>query len=223
VDRVSRGKVRASFASELLTDLPDELAALLNWFDTDTGQATLTKDVRAYAEELLAGLRSDQAIIPELHADAARIVALVLTHHIRNPEHCGAWLNLGFGLRRVAVSDSEAVKVLRLERALACFDRALALSRKHRPVAIRAWAGKALTFRQLERFDDAVRSALEALNLDPSDPNLWLLCSYCLTFASRHDEATGSVQRAYDAYVAAGRPEGLRHIFEDEPLVTKTH
>ena len=57
------------------------------------------------ADELLTGLRSDQAIIPELQADAARIVALVLTHHIRNP-HCGAWLNLGFGLRRLAISDS---------------------------------------------------------------------------------------------------------------------
>jgi tetratricopeptide (TPR) repeat protein len=201
-----------------LVDLPDELAALLNWFGTETGQATLTKDVRAYGEELLAGLRSDQAIIPELHADAARIVALVLTHHIRNPEHCGAWLNLGFGLRRVAISDSEAVKVLRLERALACFDRALALSREHRPVAIRAWAGKALALRQLERFDAAVQSAREALNLDPSDPNLWLLCSYCLTFAGRDDEATESVQGAYDAYVAAGRPEGLRNIFEDEAV-----
>ena len=223
MDRRSRGTIRPSFASELLADLPDELAALLDWFDTEADQATLATDVRAYADELLTGLRSDQAIIPELDADAARTVALVLTHHIRNPEHCGAWLNLGFGLRRVAISDSEAVRVLRLERALACFERALALSREHRPVAIRAWAGKALAFRQLERFDAAVQSAREALNLDPSDPNLWLLCSYCLTFASRHDEATESVRGAYDAYVAAGRPEGLRHIFEDEAVVRKMH
>jgi tetratricopeptide (TPR) repeat protein len=201
-----------------LADLPDELDALLDWFDGEADQATLAKDIRAYADGLLTGLRSDQAIIPELQTDAARIVALVLTHHLRNPGHCGAWLNLAFGLRRLAISDSEAVKALRLERGLACFDRAVALSREHRPVTIRAWAGKALAFRQLERFDDAVRSAREALNLDPSDPNLWLLCSYCLTFAGKHDEATESVQGAFDAYVAAGRPEGLRHIFEDEAL-----
>jgi tetratricopeptide (TPR) repeat protein len=223
VDSRSRGTVRWSTASELLADLPDELDALLDWFDTEADQATLATDVRAYADELLTGLRSDQAIIPELDADAARTVALVLTHHIRNPEHCGAWLNLGFGLRRLAISDSEAVKALRLERALACFDRALALSREHRPVAIRAWAGKALAFRQLERFDEAVRSAREALNLDPSDPNLWLLCSYCLTFAGKDDEATESVQGAFDTYVAAGRPEGLRNIFEDEAVVRTTH
>jgi tetratricopeptide (TPR) repeat protein len=201
-----------------LADLPDELAALLDRFDTEADRATLAKDVRAYAGELLTGLRSDQAIIPELHADAARIVAFVLAHLIRNPDHCGDWLNLGFGLRRLAISDSEAVKELRLERALACFDRALALSREHRPVAIRAWAGKALAFRQLERFDDAMWSAREALNLDPSDPNLWLLCSCCLTFAGKDDEASESVQGAFDAYVAAGRPEGLRHIFEEEVL-----
>jgi tetratricopeptide (TPR) repeat protein len=223
VDSRSRGTVRWSTASELLADLPDELDALLDWFDTEADQATLPKDVRAYADRLLTGLLSDQAIIPELQADAARILALVLTHHIRNPDHCGAWLNLGFGLRRLAISDADAVKALRLERAFACFDRALALSREHRPVAIRAWAGKALAFRQLERFDEAVRSAREALNLDPSDPNLWLLCSYCLTFAGRDDEATESVQGAYDAYVAAGRPEGLRNIFEDEAVVRKTH
>jgi tetratricopeptide (TPR) repeat protein len=206
-----------------LADLPDELDALLDWFDAEADQAALAKDVQAYADELLTGLRSDQAIIPEMRADAARIVALVLTHHLRNPEHCAAWLNLGFGLRRVAISDSDAVKALRLERALACFNRALALSREHRPVAIRAWAGKALAFRQLERFDEAVRSAREALNLDALDPNLWLLCSYCLTFAGSDREAGESVQGAYAAYVAAGRPEGLRHIFEDEALVTKTH
>ena len=218
MDRRSRGTVRASTASEFLADLPDELEALLDWFDTEADQVTLAKDVREFAGGLLTGLQSDQAIIPELQADAARALALVLTHHVRNPGHCGAWLNLGFGLRRLAISDSEAVKALRLERALACFDRAVALSRAHRPVAIRAWAGKALAFRQLERFDDAVRSAREALNLDPSDPNLWLLCSYCLTFAGKDDEATESVQGAFDAYVAAGRPEGLRHIFEDEAL-----
>ena len=46
VDRRSRGTVRPSFASELLADLPDELAALLDWFDTEADQATLAKDVR---------------------------------------------------------------------------------------------------------------------------------------------------------------------------------
>lgn len=87
MDRISRGKVRALFASEHLADLPDELDALLDWFDTEADQATLATDLRTYADELLTGLRSDQAIIPQLDADAARTVALVLTHHIRNPEH----------------------------------------------------------------------------------------------------------------------------------------
>ena len=127
MDRRSRATVRASTASEFLADLPDELEALLDWFDTEADQSTLARDVRSYAGGLLTELRSDQAIIPELKADAARTLALVLTHHVRNPGHCGAWLNLGFGLRRLAISDSESVKALRLERALACFDRAVAL------------------------------------------------------------------------------------------------
>ena len=77
MDPRSRGTVCASTASEFLADLPDELDALLDWFDTEADQVTLAKDVRAYADGLLTALRSDQAIIPELQADSARIVALV--------------------------------------------------------------------------------------------------------------------------------------------------
>ena len=186
-----------SHSQGFLTDLPPELDALLRWFRAGSQPEDLSASTLEYAGSLLCGLIDDQAMIPPPYENAPHLLALVLTHHIRNPDHCGAWLNLGFGLRRLAISDSDAVKALRLERALGCFDRALALSREHRAVAVRAWAGKALAFRQLERFDEATRSALEARNLDSSDPNLWLLCSYCQTFAGKDDEAAESVQRAY--------------------------
>jgi len=196
-----------------VADLPDELDALIEWFDTQGDQTTLDNDVRAYAENLLTALRSDQAIVPELQTDSARVIALALTHHIRNPEHSVAWLNLGVALRRLATWDHELPSTQRLERALICFDRCLALSAGDRAVNVRAWAGKAFVFMQLGDFKEAVRSSAAALALDPSDPNLWLLHSGCVGRAGDESQALRLVGDAYEAYVAAGRPDALRHVF----------
>ncbi len=118
VDHKSGGTVPASRASEFLTDLPDELEALLEWFDSGTDSAALATDVRAYANGLLTALRSDEAIVPELHADTPRVLGLVLTHHIRNPSHGAGWLNLGLALRRLAAWDCASSRAQRLERAI---------------------------------------------------------------------------------------------------------
>ena len=209
-----RGTVHVSTASEFLADLPDELDALLKWYDMDADPAMLAKDVRAYADGLLAALRSDQAIVPELQADPERILALVLTHHVRNPEHSVGWLNLGLALRRLAAWDREMWRTRRLERAISCFDRCLALSAGERAVNVRAWAGKALAFMQLGDLNEAVRCSAAALELDRSDPNLWLLHSGCVGRAGNEDEALRLIENAYEAYVAAGRPDALRHLFD---------
>jgi tetratricopeptide (TPR) repeat protein len=209
-----RGAIHVSTASEFLADLPDELDALLKWYDMDADPAMLAKDVRAYADGLLAALRSDQAIVPELQADPERILALVLTHHVRNPEHSVGWLNLGLALRRLAAWDSEMSRTRRLERAISCFDRCLALRAGERAVNVRAWAGKTLAFMQLGDLNEAVRCSVAALKLDRSDPNLWLLHSGCVGRAGNEDEALRLIENAYEAYVAAGRPDALRHLFD---------
>lgn len=209
-----RGTIHVSTASEFLADLPDELDAMLKWYDMDADPAMLAKDVRAYADGLLAALRSDQAIVPELQADPERILALVLTHHVRNPEHSVGWLNLGLALRRLAAWDREMWRTRRLERAISCFDRCLALSAGERAVNVRAWAGKALGFMQLGDLSEAVRCSAAALELDRSDPNLWLLHSGCVGRAGNEDEALRLIENAYEAYVAAGRPDALRHLFD---------
>ena len=194
--------------------MPDELEALLEWFDAGADAAALAIDVRAYANELLSALRSDEAIVPELQADTPRVLALVLTHHIRNPRHGVGWLNLGLALRRLAPWDGPSSIAQRLERAISCFDRSLVLSDGERVVNIRAWAGKAFAFVQLGELNEAVRCSAAALELDRSDPNLWLLHSGCLARAGNEDEALRTIENAYEAYVAAGRPQALRYLFD---------
>jgi tetratricopeptide (TPR) repeat protein len=115
----------------------------------------------------------------------------------------------------MAASDSEPMASSRLQKALECFDRSLALGQSERAVVIRAWAGKAFTNAQLSRFEEGVRCSHAALELDRSDPNLWLLHSSLLEMAGKKEEALELIDEAYKAYVMAGRPEGLRYLFDD--------
>ena len=143
------------------------------------------------------------------------LLALVLTHHLRNPGYGASWLNLGLALRLIANSENEPRAAVRRQKAIECFDRCLCAPESARPVEIRARAGKAMTLVQLKQFDAGVRCSREALELDRSDPDLWLLHSSVLGLAGRKEEALELIDQAYRAYVMAGRPEGLRHLFGD--------
>jgi hypothetical protein len=54
---------------------------------------------------------------------------------------------------------------------------------------------------------------LLALKADRSDPKLWLLYGFALLSAGRKGEALSVMDDAYQAYVAAGKPEELRSVF----------
>jgi len=102
---------------------------------------------------------------------------MVLLHHEENPGNATAWLNLGLALRRMALyraRDSGAVNKGRLQYALESFQRALELEPENRPKNIRAWIGRAFTYHQLGRFEDELNCCHEAVELDRSDPALWL-------------------------------------------------
>jgi len=199
-----------------LADPPTEISLLLKWFQAGARPEKCSQELDNFACAFLGALVHDQAVIPtttDVHPP--KLLAWVLTHHVRNPRHCAAWLNLGFALRLIAKSDQEPLKSSRLHRAIECFDRSLSADPNERPVSIRAWAGKALAFGQLGRFEEAERCSREALEMDRSDPNLWLLHSSCVGMAGRREEALGLIQEAYNAYLMAGRPEELRHMFDD--------
>jgi len=197
-----------------LADMPPPIEALLAWFYAGARPKDCGTEMEEFACSFLGALVEDQAVIPTVDVHPPKLLAWVLTHYLRNPGHCAAWLNLGFALRLIAKSDPEPVRDTRLQRAIDCFDRSLAADPKERPVNIRAWAGKAFAFGQLGKFEEAGRCSSEALELDRSDPNLWLLHSSCVGMAGRKEEALRLIEEAYKAYLMAGRPEGLRHLFD---------
>jgi hypothetical protein len=52
-------------------------------------------------------------------------------------------------------------------------------------------------------------------DLTPSDPNLELLYSFALRSAGKEQEALAAIKDAYPAYLMAGQPEELQHLFAD--------
>jgi tetratricopeptide (TPR) repeat protein len=198
-----------------LANPPRQIGLLLKWFQKGARSEQCSEELEKFASGFLGALAEVQALIPTMGVHPARLLAWVLTHHVRNPGHSAAWLNLGWSLRIMAASDLEPLATTRLHKALECFDRSLALGQSERAVSIRAWAGKAVTNAQLRRFEEGVRCSHEALELDRSDPNLWLLQSSLLERAGRKEEALELIDEAYRAYVVAGRPEGLRYLFDD--------
>lgn len=157
-------------------------------------------------------------------SDPVAVLAHTLTQHLWRPGSAPAWLNLGLALRRIAlyrVNDPVSDNDHRLSLAIASLDRALATEPDLAVTVIRAWCGKALVFCQKKRFADAVDCARRALDADQSDPSLWLLSSSMLGLAKRQDEAEAAVERAYVAYLAAGEPPQLAHIFTTDTRTGK--
>src|SRR5438445_9889491 len=102
-----------------------------------------------------------------------------------------------------------------LHRALETFERSLQFEPENNGKNIRAWIGQALTYHQMGTYEDEVRCCLQALDADRSDPSLWLFYAFALNAAGREAKALSVIEDAYQAYVKAGEPEGLRYLFAD--------
>jgi len=201
---------------KFLEDAAPEIREILDWYSTGRLSSSGTSRMREFAAKFLTALVEDQAVIPAVQTDPPKLLAMVMLHHRENPRNATAWLNLGLALRRMAlyrVRDSKTVNQRRLQYALESFQRSLDLEPENRPKNIRVWIGRAFTYHQLGRVDDEVSCCSEALDLDRSDPNLWLLYSSALRSAGKEQEALDAVEDAYQAYLMAGQPEQLRHLF----------
>jgi len=209
-------------SDRFLIDPTEEVGLLMKWFYAGARAEEGGTDLENFASAFLGALVHDHAVIPPMDVHPPKLLAWVLTHHIRNPENCAAWLNLGLALRLMARSDEEPRRNARLARSIDCFDRSISLVESASPAVIRAWVGKALVFSELGEFDRAVQCSREAVALDSSDPNLWLFESSMLSMAGRTEEALEGIQYAYDAYVTAGEPEELRHVFDSVPSASRS-
>lgn len=196
-----------------LASAPTEIRDVLRWSKMNSVAPVQT--IR-FAEGFLGRLVEDQAVIPVM-TEAVAVLGHTLTHHLWRPESAAAWLNLGLALRRMAlyrVNDPIRENEERLNLALTSLDRALAAEPNLQVTVIRAWCGKALVHCQAKDFASSVDCVCHALERDESDPSLWLLYSSMLVRSKREDEAEAAIDRAYEAYVAAGRPPELDHVFK---------
>jgi tetratricopeptide (TPR) repeat protein/tRNA A-37 threonylcarbamoyl transferase component Bud32 len=94
------------------------------------------------------------------------------------------WTAKGMSLRNLG----------RIEEALACFDRALAIA----PWLKEAWANKGIALFDLCRLEEAIQCENRALELDPMDARPWNEKALCLYELHRFDEALAHYDKALE-------------------------
>jgi tetratricopeptide (TPR) repeat protein len=205
--------------NQFLEIMPGEIKEVLGWYADGQSSVPASKSVAEFAGRFLGEMCEDGAVVPtNLSASAPEVLALSLVQHRSSPLSSGAWLNLGFALRRAALylaNDPEEMNKARLQSAVQAFDRALQLDPDNKGKNIRAWTGMSFAYHMLAMYEKDLECCAQALESDRSDPKLWLLYSFALKSAGREAEALSSMNDAYDAYVRAGKPEELREVFSD--------
>jgi tetratricopeptide (TPR) repeat protein len=205
--------------------MPGEIKEVLQWYADGHSKARASESMTEFAGQFLGGMYEDGAVVPtNLSASAPEVLALTLLQHRTSPVSTGAWLNLGFALRRVALyraEDPVEMNKARLESAVQAFDRALQLDPDNNGKNIRAWTGMSFAYHILVMYEKELECCAQALESDRSDPKLWLLYSFALKSAGRENEALSTMNDAYDAYIRAGKPEELREVFADVQSTTQ--
>jgi len=205
--------------NQFLENMPGEIKEVLHWYADGPSRVPASESMTGFAGQFLGGMCEDGAVVPtNLSASAPEVLALSLVQHRTSPLSAGAWLNLGFALRRVALhlaNDSEEMNKAHLQSAVRAFDRALQLDPDNNGKNIRVWTGMSFAYHMLAMYEKELECCAQALESDRSDPKLWLLYNFALKSAGREEEALSSMNDAYDAYVRAGKPEELREVFAD--------
>ena len=185
--------------NQFLENMPGEIKEVLHWYADGQSRARASESMADFAGRFLGGMYEDGAVLPtNLSASAPEVLALALLQHRTSPRSTGAWLNLGFALRRVALyrtKDPEEMNRARLQSAVQAFDRALQLDPDNNGKNIRAWTGMSLAYHMLAMYEKELECCAQALESDRSDPKLWLLYSFALKSAGREDEALSSNER----------------------------
>jgi tetratricopeptide (TPR) repeat protein len=212
--------------NQFLENMPGEIQEVLSRnADARSRALVASQSMADFAGRFLGGMYADGALLPtNLSASAPEVLALVLLQHRTSPRSTGAWLNLGFALRRVALyrtQDPEETNRARLQSAIQVFDRAIQLDSNNTGQNIRAWTGMSLAYHMLAMYEKELECCAKALESDRSDPKLWLKYGFALKSALRDDEALSTMNDAYDAYIRAGRPEELREVFADVQSATQ--
>jgi tetratricopeptide (TPR) repeat protein len=211
--------------NEFLENMPGEIKEVLCWHADAQSRGRASQSITDFAGRFLGGMYEDGAVLPtNLSASAPEVLALLLLQHRTSPRSTGAWLNLGFALRRVALyrtHDAEETNRARLQSAIQVFDRAIQLDPDNTGKNIRAWTGMSFAYHMLAMYEKELECCSMALESDRSDPKLWLKYSFALKSAGRDDEALSTMNDAYDAYIRVGMPSELREVFADVQSATQ--
>ena len=211
--------------NRFLENMPGEITEVLQWHADAHSRVSASQSMAEFAGRFLGGMYEDGAVLPtNLSASAPEVLALALFQHRNSPLNAGAWLNLGFALRRAALyraNDPEEMNRARLQSAVQAFDRALLLDPDNNGKNIRAWTGMSFAYHMLAMYDKELECCAQALASNRSEPKLWLLYGFALKSAGREDEALSTMNDAYEAYVRAGRPEELSEVFADVQSATQ--
>jgi tetratricopeptide (TPR) repeat protein len=215
----------ADAQNRFLENMPGEIIEVLQWHADARSKVSASQGMAEFAGLFLGGMYEDGALLPtNLAASAPEVLALALLQHRTSPLSAGAWLNLGFALRRVALcraNDAVEMNRARLQSAVQAFDRALQLDPNNNGKNMRAWTGMSFAYHMLAMYEKELECCAQALESDRSDPKLLLLYGFALKSAGREDEALSTMNDAYDAYIRAGRPEELREVFADVQSATQ--
>jgi tetratricopeptide (TPR) repeat protein len=211
--------------NRFLENMPGEITEVIQWHTDAHSRVSASQSMAEFAGSFLGGMCEDGAVLPtNLSVSAPEVLALALLQHRNSPRSAGAWLNLGFALRRAALyraNDPEEMNRARLQSAVHAFDRALQLDPDNSGKNIRAWTGKSFAYHMLAMYEKELECCAQALESDRSDPKLWLLYGFALKSAGREDEALSTMNNAYDVYIRAGRPEELSEVFADVQSATQ--
>jgi len=215
----------ADAQNRFLENMPGEIIEVLQWHTAARSKVSASQRMAEFAGRFLGGMYEDGAVLPiNLSVSAPEVLALALLQHRTSPLSAGAWLNLGFALRRVALcraNDPEEVNRARLQSAVQAFDRALQLDPYNSGKNMRAWTGMSFAYHMLAMYEKELECCALALESDRSDPRLWLLYGFALKSAGREEEGLSTMNDAYDAYVRARRPEELGQAFAEVQLATQ--
>jgi tetratricopeptide (TPR) repeat protein len=215
----------ADAQNRFLENMPGEIIEVLQWYADARSKVSASQGMAEFAGRFLGGMYEDGAVLPtNLATSAPEELALALLQHRTSPLSAGAWLNLGFALRRMALcraNDPEEMNRARLQSAVQAFDRALQLDPYNNGKNVRAWTGMSFAYHMLAMYEKELECCAQALESDRSDPKLWLLYGFALKSAGREDEALSTMNDAYDAYIRAGKPEELREVFADVQSATQ--
>src|SRR5579884_803963 len=129
--------------NRFLENMPGDIKEVLHWYAGGQSCARASESMAEFAGRFLGGMHEDGAVVPtNLSASAPEVLALTVLQHKTSPLSAGAWLNLGFALRRAALyrsNDPEEINRARLQSAVQAFDRALTLDPDNHGKNSRAW------------------------------------------------------------------------------------